>query len=113
MMPSGYLELLNIAVLVETMIVSIVATILVLHKDYEDGLFGRLALFLIVIASVGRGLKIIDGDFETYLSPVALLVWTGFAAFFVRHLSRFLNWKKTGEHSWREALAKCSMGKKK
>ena len=105
--------IVNSLVFAQACIVAIICILLVLHSEYEDGLIGRIALTLIIVASLGRALKIVDGDFETIVSPVATLIWTGFSLFFIRHYFRFYIWYKFGKHSWKEANSILTMGKKK
>lgn len=109
---TDYSSLINFIVFVDSMVVCIIAIILILHKDYEDGFIGRLALALIVVASIGRALKIVEGDFHTNTSLVALLLWSGFSIFLVRHFWRFQHWRRKGSHKWREASKAGSCGKK-
>lgn len=80
-----------------------VCLVLVFHKDYEDGLIGRLALALIGITSLARVIGILENDFDVRFSPIAIGLWIGLALFFGRHLYRFLRWKRIGEHDWRPA----------
>ena len=94
---------MNLLAFVCASIVFAVCVVLVFHKDYEDGLIGRLALALIGIASLARIIGILESGFEVRLSPITITLWTGLAIFFGRHIYRFLRWRKDGAHDWRPA----------
>ena len=91
----------NIVVLLAAGIVLAVCALLVFHKDYEDGLFGRLGLGLIGLASLARVLGIIEADFGARFSNIALVLWAGLALFLTRHAWRAL-WRKRRGENWRE-----------
>ena len=93
---------INVIVLLLASITSVIATVLVFHKDYEDGIIGRFALSLIAIAGVGRVVGIMESEFSYSVSPQGAMIWAGMAIFFSRHLYRFLRWKHHGTYEWRE-----------
>ena len=101
--------IINIIVLLTAAAVLAVCALLVFHKDYEDGLFGRLGLGLIGLASLARVLGIIEADYEAKFSNIAIVLWTGLALFLVRHAYRAL-WRK-GE-GWRDTDSMLTGGKR-
>ena len=89
-------------------VVLTVSVVLVFHPEYEDGLFGRIALALLSVASYIRLMDLVATDFTRRpFGTVAVVLWFGLALFMARHLCRFLRWKKrTGhehERNWRAA----------
>jgi len=82
---------------------SIVCAMLVLHKDYEDGLVGRIALAGMSLAGFGRAATIVESGFSLGLSWVALLMWLSTTLFMARHLYRFLKWRSCGDGDWRQS----------
>ena len=101
----------NVAVFISSCIVLVSCIYLVLHKDYEDGLIGRLALVLIIMASIGRSGKILEYEFHGSVSLIALLIWVGFSMFLIRHVYRFRRWRLDNSHDWRVASEKLTAGK--
>lgn len=83
-------------------LVAAVCVILVLHKDYEDGLVGRISLSFIGVAGVARAMQLIASEFDRAVSPIGVLLWIGLAIFFARHLYRFLRWRRSGDGDWRK-----------
>ena len=82
--------------------VGVICLVLVLNKDYEDGLIGRVALASLALAAYVRCSVIVDRDFIATFSPIATLTWPALALFFGRHIYRFYRWRDCGEHEWRE-----------
>lgn len=62
---------------------------LIFHRDYEDGLIGRLALALICIGALTRMAKLLD-EVPDVVSPIQVVTWTGLGLFFIRHSWRFM-----------------------
>lgn len=83
------------------LIICFISSFLVWHKEYEDGVFGRLALAALAIAN---GLTVyawmLEGSNYTVL-PATLATQIATAGFLVRHCWRFLRWKDRGDHDWR------------
>lgn len=88
-----------------------VCIVLVFHRDYEDGILGRLALSMISISSFSLAMGIIERGFSQHLNPIHTIVWFALALFFGRHLYRFLRWRRVGENDWREADRATTAGK--
>ena len=110
----------NFVVMVASAAVLAFATLLVLDKDYEDGLVGRVALSLIALAAFGRFsdtlFAALSASFFDSLPPrqpsgIAVMLWVGVAMFFARHLWRFRRWKKCGKHEWRKPVPAATSGK--
>lgn len=86
-----------------TLTVTLVSMLLIFHRQYEDGLFGRIALAMIAMAAVARFAHIVGGGLVNEMSPIAVLLWAGIALFFVRHAYRFMRWRTHGDHDWRNS----------
>lgn len=86
-------------------VVFVVCTALILHRHYEDGIVGRVALALLAVAAFARCLAIAQAWMgqapETQFNSIALLVWIGLALFLARHLLRFLRRRRC--ETWRSA----------
>lgn len=74
-----------------------VSIILVLHREYEDGLLGRIALAMIGIACFARfwagSESLITGDPVRLSFGMAALLYSGIALFLTRHSYRFMKYK--------------------
>lgn len=92
-------------------IVSSICLVLVFHREYEDGLIGRIALATISIVSFCRAVQIWESDFDLELTPIANILWLALTVFFARHLYRFLRWHRCGDHEWRSADPPATAGK--
>lgn len=99
----------SIAILVigvAVLVVALVCLLLVLHPEYELGLFGVVGLGLLVIAALGK-LDDYLSPGEVYHSPRVLIMWVGLAFFFGQLAWRFLkrcklrsvydNWRASGK----------------
>lgn len=93
------------------LVVGGVCIVLVFHRHYEDGLFGRLALAAIGLCAFFRMSAIVESGLDVYLSPVATVLWCALALFFARHLYRFLSWRRAGENEWRKPNEAAVAGK--
>lgn len=84
-------------------VIALVAVFLICHCEYEDGVFGRLAL---VVLALSNGLVVadytIDGT-EYAVLPNTLMTQLGTALFLSRHCYRFMRWRKLGDYQWRPA----------
>lgn len=84
-------------------IICAVSMFLVMHSQYEDGIFGRLALIVLIFSN---GLIVadwwIDGS-EWEIRPNTLATQIAMALFMLRHAYRFLMWRLSGDYPWREA----------
>lgn len=77
---------------------------LIIHPQYEDGLFGRLALGLLALAELSIFWdSAVDGRHYTGILGTTMAIQIGVFLFFLRHLYRFIRWSRTGEHTWRPA----------
>lgn len=85
------------------LIVAVICTLLVFDRDYEDGLFGRIALAAIAIASFARAIGILERGFDLHLGAIPTVLWLGLAVFFARHYYRFRMWRASADHAWRPA----------
>lgn len=83
------------------MVVAVICTTLVLHREYEDGLLGRLGLALMALAATARTLQLVESEFQRSVNPIGLVLWVGLALFLARHLYRFMRWRRSGEGDWR------------
>jgi hypothetical protein len=81
-------------------LVSLLCVFLVLHQQYEDGLFGRAALAGISISGFLRAATLTENSFDVDLSWITVLLWVSAALFFSRHTFRFIRWTKVGNHAW-------------
>lgn len=89
----------------------VIATTLVLHPQYEDGLAGKLGLSMLALASAARVFNFIDlwattPDVLLNYPKVGLLFWLGLTFFLGHHfrnLCRFQAYRKTKEASGLEA----------
>lgn len=82
---------------------SVMCVVLVLDKDYEDGLIGRVSLAFMSLAGYGRAVTLIESDFTLQLSWIAVMIWLSITAFVARHIYRFIRWRNCGEHQWRKS----------
>lgn len=94
MSAAGMLVLLSVSIVVACTVM------LVFHRDYEDGLIGRLALSLLCIGATTRIAKLLD-DIPDVVSPIQVVTWTGLALFFARHTWRFMRNIKQGKREVR------------
>lgn len=96
----------GIVVFISTVTLFTICMGLVLDRDYEDGLVGRVALSLIAIAAFSRASGIIDVWWQgetPVITNIGTMLWIGSALFFTRHAFRFVRWKRKGLHDWRTA----------
>jgi fatty acid desaturase len=89
------------------LLIGLLCVSLVIHPQYEDGLFGRIALGLIALAElcVFWDAAIDNRDYSGILATT-LMIQAGVFLFFLRHVYRFLKWHQTGAHQWRPATKK-------
>lgn len=71
------------------LIVGVICVFLVLHPQYNDGLFGRLGLVIIGISAFARAANLFTGD-SPPVSNIGAMLWIGLAIFLSRHLSIFM-----------------------
>lgn len=99
--------------MVETVLVTLasgiacaMAVMFVLHRDYEDGMLGRLALSMIGLAAVARFLSgcdaLVAGQAMS-VTAVGSLLWFGVALFLSRHAWRFMKYKSLSQRRTRAA----------
>jgi len=103
--------MIDISIFFSALVVMCVAVVLVLHPHYEDGLLGRLALAGLALAGLGRAGTILESGYEIDLSWVAALLWWSLTLFMVRHLYRFLRWRRCGGNEWRDGTRLTTTGK--
>lgn len=95
-------------------IVAAIALECVRNKDYEDGIFGRAALWFLFGCALARFTQIVGYWMGPYLGegwapPYIMLdnvetaMWAALVAFFVRHYSRFRGWRTSGKYEWRKS----------
>lgn len=85
------------------LIIAVVSTFLIMHCQYEDGIIGRLSLIALAFAN---GLIVVDwyvSGSQYDVLPNTVLSQCGMAAFLMRHVYRFLRWRKNGNYAWRPA----------
>lgn len=102
---------LNLLVLIASASVAAVCVALVLHREYEDGLIGRISLACMGVAALARAASLLSGLGYVWVSPVGVLLWCGLAAFMVRHVYRFARWRRCGENDWRPSKRQDLAGK--
>lgn len=85
------------------------------NKDYEDEIVGRIALWVIFFACLGRSTQVVDGWLAPYvgggtliaagigLDNVEMVLWVGLLLFFSRHYYRFRHWRHSGKFAWRKS----------
>jgi hypothetical protein len=81
------------------MLVTICA-VLVVHKQYEDGLIGRIALGCIGLMGLIFAITELAGYRRYSETPEILVLLLALDAFMARHLWRFLKWTRTGDFAW-------------
>jgi hypothetical protein len=89
--------------IVSALIIALVSAFLILHCQYEDGIIGRLALIALAFSN---GLIVADwyvSGSEYNVLPNTILSQCGMAAFLMRHVYRFLRWRRSGDYQWRPA----------
>ena len=91
-------------------VVAVVCWIFVFHKEYEDGLFGRIGLIVMAFASMARVAALVEADFVMPFNPIAAALWTGLALFLGRQLWRFLRLHRHPD-DWRKPNAATTGGK--
>jgi hypothetical protein len=88
---------------IASLIIASVSTFLILHGEYEDGVFGRIALVVLALSNaIVVTDYLIDGT-EYAVLPNTLATQLGTALFLVRHCYRFMKWRTAGEYQWRPA----------
>ena len=96
---------MNIIIMVLTACIFLLCFFLVFHKEYEDGLLGRIGLGLVGVAAFSRCMSLGDavffGGMPIVVSGTATLLWFGLYIFLARHTYRFLRWRCMGEYDWR------------
>ena len=84
-------------------VIAVVSAFLILHREYEDGIFGRFALIVLALSnSIVVADWIVDGTHYDVL-PTTLITQAGTALFLVRHCYRFMRWRALGDYQWRPA----------
>lgn len=104
--------LIGLLVVFCALTVSMVSTLLVLHRDYEDGLLGRIGLSFMALAGSARAMHLLIHGLDMPSNPIAVLLWIGLALFMVRHLYRFMRWRRSGEYDWRGVDDTATCGKR-
>jgi hypothetical protein len=79
-----------LVVMTASAFVIVSCSILALHKDYQTGLLGGIALALIAVAGFVRLMKFIEHDnFNISIPPAVFWMWVGLALHFGQLLYRF------------------------
>lgn len=77
---------------------------LVFACDYEDGLFGRIALSIISVSELVVFMDAVDsGNDYSGILKTTLALQLGVTMFFVWHVSKYLIRRKMGGAEWRPA----------
>ena len=82
------------------------------NKDYEDGVLGRAALWLLILCAGARLTQIVGVAFEPWLGEgwvsadlkldnVETVLWVGLLGFFCRHYWRFRRALVDNSYAWR------------
>jgi len=80
-----------IIIMISAIILAIVAPFLALHREYEDGVCGKIALFCLTVAGMGKVALWVDGSYYLIApTPISTFIWVGSAIFLLRHLFRFM-----------------------
>lgn len=75
------------------------ALILISHCRYEDGIIGRLALLLLIVAeAVALAQEWFDDAYT--LAPTTLLGHAAVSLFLTRHTYKFLSYHYFGHYAW-------------
>jgi len=76
-----------------------IALVLVFHKDYDDGVIGKIALGMVIIASGGVIFDSMQGvEYEPL--NVTLLFLAGVTLFLIRFTYRWLRWRASGRRKF-------------
>lgn len=89
--------------IIASAVIAMVSAFLILHCEYEDGIFGRVAL---IVLALSNGLIVTDWVIdrtEYAVLPTTLMTQIGTALFLSRHCYRFMRWRTLGEYQWRPA----------
>lgn len=73
---------------------------LIFHKDYDDGIIGRIALGLMGFAAFARVTTPFFGLVPIMPTPVSVFLWSGIALFMTRHTMKFLIRSKKRDSTW-------------
>lgn len=84
-------------------IICVTCTFLVIHSEYEDGLFGRICLALMSFTSFILLMDVFIEGSEYGIFPTTFLLQVGMAGFLARHAYRFIRWRLCGDYQWRKA----------
>lgn len=87
-------------VLIPIFAIGSVSALLVAHDDYDDGLIGRVAFFLVILSSAIVLLGKFTGAYIYQLPLEMDLLLAGVALFMVRHAWRFMHYHKSRKYSW-------------
>lgn len=75
------------------------AAVLVLDPKYDDGVVGRLALFIIMLAG-GLGTLIVIAGAEEVNPKLVAIFMGGSALFMARHVYRYMRFRFCGAGAW-------------
>lgn len=78
------------------LVVGVICVILVLHPQYNDGLFGRIGLSIMGIAAFARTVNLLSED-NTPVSNIRAMLWIGLALFLARHFTIFMKHKDASD----------------
>lgn len=99
-----YLTIMSVAAL---LIILVVSTILILWDEYDDGIFGKLSLILLVMASWAALDRILPLTNYYYPSKTETWLYVAVAAWLGRHFYRFLCYQYDGKYRWFRKPQKC------
>jgi hypothetical protein len=79
----------------------ICALILIYHSGFEDGLFGRLALLLLVMTEVIVTAQAwFDDSYD--VAPTTIMRHVAITLFLVRHTYKFMSYQYLGNYGWQK-----------
>lgn len=81
-------------------LIGAVSAFLAYHEDYDDGLFGRTALGIIVLMTVIITIGVVRGAYTYQFSLEMFVFLCGVAAFALRHAWRFLQFHRHKKYAW-------------
>lgn len=103
-----------ILVSIAALVIAVICIECVRNRDYEDGILGRAALWVVFGCAVARLTQITGVMFAPWLGEewasidlkldnVETALWLGLLAFFCRHYYRFRQWRHSGKYAWRDS----------
>ena len=91
---------------ISAVLMCVITLFLVFDRQYEDGLFGRVALAAIFFAEFALAVDLFSGSSDIDLFKVIIIGQFGVTLFFIRHVYRFSMWRWFKKYAWRPASRK-------